>query len=121
VPNYDELVLAANAHRLVSDPAYTSSVKRFVAALVAGTNAAMKDPAGTTTIMKTVSQYKPSFLQVSVPYTLKLLAQNSMKTGCMSLSAWRSFGSWMKTHKLIHDAPNAPAIVTDKYLPYPSC
>lgn len=121
VPNYDELVLVANAHRLVSDPAYASSVKRFAAGLVAGTNAAMKDPAGATTIMKTVSQYKPSFLQVSVPYTLKLLAQNSMKTGCMSLSTWQGFGNWMKTHKLIHDAPNASAIITDKYLPYPSC
>ena len=26
----------------------------------------------------------------------------------MGLSAWQSFASWMKTHKLIHDAPNAP-------------
>jgi putative hydroxymethylpyrimidine transport system substrate-binding protein len=121
VPNYDELVLVANVHRLVSDPAYANSVRRFVAGLIAGTNAAMKDPAGATTIMKKVSQYKPSFLQVSVPYTLKLLAQDSMKTGCTSLSAWQSFGSWMKTHKLIHDIPNASAIVTNKYLPYPSC
>jgi putative hydroxymethylpyrimidine transport system substrate-binding protein len=121
VPDYDELVLVANAHRLVSDPAYANSVRRFVAGLVAGTNAAMKDPAGATTLMKTVSQYKPSFLQVSVPYTLKLLAQNGMKTGCTSLSTWQSFGSWMKTHNLIQDTPNASAIVTDKYLPYPSC
>ena len=81
----------------------------------------MKDPAGATTIMQTVSQYTPSFLQVCVPYTLKLLAQNSMKTGCTSISAWQSFASWMKTHKLIQDAPNASAIVTDTYLPYPSC
>ncbi len=121
VPNYDELVLVANAHRLGSDPAYASSVRRFVAGLVAGTNAAMKDPAGATTIMQKVSQYTPSFLQASVPYTLKLLAQNSMNTGCMSLSAWQSFASWMKAHKLIRDAPNASAIVTDTYLPYPSC
>ena len=72
--------------------------------------------------MQTVSQYKPSFLQVSVPYTLRLLAHNtSTKTGCMSLGAWRGFGAWMKAHKLIHDTPNAAAIMTDKYLPYPSC
>ncbi len=121
VPNYDELVLVANRNRLASDKAYVSAVKRFVAALVAGTDAAMKNPAGTTTIMDTASQYKPSFLQVSVPYTLKLIAQNNgMKTGCMNPSAWQSFGNWMKAHKLVHDTPNAAAIMTDKYLPY-SC
>ena len=121
VPNYDELVLVANRNRLASDKAYASAVKRFTAALVAGTDAAMKDPGGTTSIMLTASQYKPSFLQVSVPYTLKLLAMNNgMKTGCMSPSAWQSFGNWMKVHKLVHDTPNAAAIMTTKYLPY-SC
>jgi len=121
VPAYDELVLVANAKRLASDPAYASAVKRFVFAFAAGTGAAMKDPSGATTIMRTVSQYKPAFLRVSVPYTLKLLAQNTMNTGCMSRSAWQSFGSWMKAHKLIHDAPNASRIMTDRYLPHPSC
>ena len=121
VPNYDELVLVANRTRLASDKAYASAVKRFVAALVAGTDAAMKNPSGTTSIMDTASQYKPSFLKVSVPYTLSLIGQNNgMKTGCMSPSAWQSFGNWMKTHKLIHDTPNAAAIMSDKYLPY-SC
>ena len=121
VPNYDELVLVANRNRQASDKAYASAVKRFTAALVAGTDAAMKDPSGTTSIMLTASQYKPSFLQVSVPYTLKLLAMNNgMKTGCMSPSAWQSFGNWMKIHKLVHDTPNAAAIMTTKYLPY-SC
>jgi putative hydroxymethylpyrimidine transport system substrate-binding protein len=121
VPNYDELVLVANKNRLASDKAYASAVKRFVAALVAGTNAAMKSPSGTTSIMETASQYKPSFLQVSVPYTLKLIAQNNgMKTGCMNLSSWQSFGNWMKTNTLITDTPKASAVMTDKYLPY-SC
>jgi putative hydroxymethylpyrimidine transport system substrate-binding protein len=121
VPNYDELVLVANRNRLASDKGYDSAVKRFVAALVAGTDAAMKDPGGTTSIMLTASQYKPSFLRVSVPYTLKLIAQNNgMRTGCMNPSAWQSFGNWMKAHKLIHDTPKAAAIMTDKYLPY-SC
>jgi putative hydroxymethylpyrimidine transport system substrate-binding protein len=121
VPAYDELVLVANASRLASEPAYASAVRRFVAGLVTGTNAAIKDPGGATAIMQTVSQYKPAFLRVSVPYTLKLLAQNATSTGCMRLSAWQSFGSWMKAHKLIHDTPNASRIMTDKYLPLPAC
>jgi len=119
VPNYDELVLVANKNRLASDKAYASAVKRFVAAFVAGTDAAIKDPGGTTSIMDTSSQYKPSFLQVSVPYTLQLIAQNNgMKTACMSLSAWQSFGNWMSSHKLIKDTPSASAVMTDKYMPY---
>lgn len=121
VPNYDELVLVANKNRLASDKAYASAVKRFAAALVGGTDAAMKNPGGTTSVMETASQYKPSFLQVSVPYTLKLIAEdNGMKTGCMNLGSWQSFGNWMKTQKLIHDTPDASAVMTDKYLPY-SC
>jgi putative hydroxymethylpyrimidine transport system substrate-binding protein len=121
VPNYDELVLVANKNRLAASKAYDSEVKRFVAALVAGTDAAMKNPGATTSIMQTSSQYKPSFLKVSVPYTLKLISQNNgMRTGCMSLSAWQGFGNWMKAHKLIHDMPKASAVMTDKYLPY-SC
>jgi hypothetical protein len=72
--------------------------------------------------MQTVSQYKPSFLHVSVPYTLKLLGQdNGMKTGCLSPRAWQSFGNWMKAHKLIKHAPDARALMTDRYLPYRSC
>jgi putative hydroxymethylpyrimidine transport system substrate-binding protein len=122
VPAYDELVLVANARRLASDPGYASAVRRFAAGFVAGTRAAVKDPGGTTAIMQTASQDKPSFLHVSVPLTLRLLGQdNGMKTGCMSLPAWRSFGNWMKAHKLIKHTPDASAIMTDKYLPYRSC
>jgi putative hydroxymethylpyrimidine transport system substrate-binding protein len=121
VPDYDELVLVANRTRLASDPAYASAVKQFAAALVAGTDAAMKNPGETTAVMQAVSQYPASFLKVSVPYTLQLIAQNGgMKTGCMSLAAWQSFGNWMKARKLIHDTPQASALMTDKYLPY-SC
>jgi putative hydroxymethylpyrimidine transport system substrate-binding protein len=122
VPAYDELVLVANARRLASDPGYASAVRRFVAGFVAGTRAAVKDPGGTTAIMQIASQYKPSFLHESVPLTLKLLGQDhGMSTGCMSLHAWRSFGNWMKAHKLIKHAPDASAIMTDKYLPYRTC
>lgn len=121
VPSYAELVLVANRNRLASDKAYASSVKRFVSALVQGTNAARKDPSGATSIMEQVSQYKVQFLQRSVPYTLTLLAPPpGMKTGCINEASWQSFGNWMKTNKLIHITPNASLISTDKYLPY-SC
>ena len=65
--------LVANSDRLASDAAYADAVKRFVAALVKGTDAAIADPTGATAIMKTATQYDPKFLDESVPYTLTLL------------------------------------------------
>jgi putative hydroxymethylpyrimidine transport system substrate-binding protein len=121
VPSYAELVLVANRDRLASDKAYASAVKRFVAALVQGTNSARKDPSGATSIMEQVSQYKVQFLERSVPYTLTLLAPPAgTKTACINEQSWRSFGNWMKQNKLIHITPDASLISTDKYLPY-SC
>ncbi len=121
VPSYAELVLVANRNRLASDKAYAGAVRRFVAALVAGTNAARRDPSGATQIMEQVSQYKVQFLQRSVPYTLQLLAPPAgQKTGCINEASWQSFGNWMKQNNLIHITPNAALISTDKYLPY-SC
>ena len=121
VPSYAELVLVANRNRLASDKAYANAVRRFVKSLVAGTNGALKDPAGTTQIMEQVSQYKVDFLKVSVPYTTTLLRPPAgMKTGCINVANWQSFGNWMKQNKLIKITPNASLIATDKYMPY-SC
>jgi putative hydroxymethylpyrimidine transport system substrate-binding protein len=122
VPPYDELVLVANATRLRSDPGYASAVRRFLAAVTAGTNAAIKHPSQATAIMQNASQYNPAFLRLSVPYTLRLLGQHpGLRTGCMSLPAWASFGNWLTAHKLVHGTPDAAAIMSDRYLPYRSC
>ena len=121
VPTYAELVVVANSDKLASDPAYADAVKRFVATLVQGTDAAIADPAGATEIMKTETQYKPEFLDASVPYTLTLLQPAAgTKTGCIDAAAWQSYGDWMKTNELITSTPDAAAISTDDYLPY-SC
>jgi putative hydroxymethylpyrimidine transport system substrate-binding protein len=122
VPPYDELVLVASTSRLRSDPGYVSAVRRFVAALLAGTSAATKNPAAATAVMRYVSQYPPAFLKASVPYTLKLLGQHGgQRIGCLDLAPWQGFGRWLKAHRLVHDTPDAAAIMTNRYLPYPSC
>jgi putative hydroxymethylpyrimidine transport system substrate-binding protein len=117
VPSYAELVLIANRNRLATDKSYATAVREFVKAVVQGTKAAIADPSGATSIMQQVSQYKPQFLQTSVPFTLNLIASAGQKTGCMSEAAWQSFGDWMKKNKLIHITPNAALLTTDKYLP----
>jgi hypothetical protein len=42
-------------------------------------------------------------------------------TGCLDLAAWRDFGNWLKANQPVHDTPDAAAVMTDKYLPHPSC
>jgi putative hydroxymethylpyrimidine transport system substrate-binding protein len=119
VPTYAELVLVANKDRLSSDPAYADSVRRFVATLVKGTNDAIADPTGATAIMKKDTQYKPAFLDQSVPFTLTLLTPASgTKTGCIDVANWQSYGDWMKSSGLITSTPDASAVATDDYLPY---
>jgi len=118
VPSYAELVLAANSDRLQSDRAYADAVRRFVAVLVKGTADAIADPKGATVIMKEVTQYKPDFLDESVPYTLTLLRPASGTTiGCIDIANWQSYGDWMKSTELITGTPDASAIGTDDYLP----
>lgn len=121
VPNYAELVLVANSDRLVSDAAYADAVTRFVAALMKGTDAAIADPSGATAIMKKETQYEPTFLDESVPYTLTLIAPAAgTKTGCIDSAVWQSYGDWMQSNGLITSVPDASAISTNDYLPY-SC
>ena len=121
VPTYAELVVVANSDRLSSDAAYADSVKRFVADLVKGTDAAIADPAGATDIMKTETQYDPKFLDQSIPYTLTLLTPAAgTKTGCIDAAGWQSYGDWMKTNDLITSTPDASTLATNTYLPY-SC
>jgi len=121
VPSYAELVLVANRNRLKSDAAYAAAVKKFVGALSAGTSAAIANPNGTTTIMEHATQYTTKFLKVSVPYTLSLIKPAAgQKVGCMSETAWQSFGNWMKSQGLITETPNAQDLTSDAYLPY-SC
>lgn len=121
VPTYAELVVVANADRLTSDAAYADSVRRFVAALIKGTDGAIADPTAATAVMKSVTQYEPKFLDESVPYTLTLMTPaEGTKTGCIDAAAWQSYGDWMKANELITSTPDAAAISTDEFMPY-SC
>jgi putative hydroxymethylpyrimidine transport system substrate-binding protein len=121
VPSYAELVVAANADRLSSDAAYADAVRRFVAAVVKGTDGAIANPDEATSIMKQDTDYKPTFLDESVPYTISLLKPASgTKTGCIDVANWQSYGEWMSSNQLITSTPDASALATTDYMPY-SC
>lgn len=115
VPTYDELVLVASSTRL-RDPAYRSEVRRFVSALVAGTDDARNHPARAVAIMNKVTASDPKFLARAVPATLRLLGGRN-GPGCLSVASWQRFGNWMLGHGLLrHRIPAADA-VTASFLP----
>ncbi len=116
VPNYDELVLVANANRLKSDAAYATTVRKFVGALVAAAKAARANASDAITIMKQTTQYDASFLKKSVPTTLALLKPSSSGLGCISPQQWQSFGNWMLKRKLIKTPVKAATVMTTAYL-----
>ena len=118
VPNYDELVLVASKTRL-RDPAYHSTVQRFVTAFLAGTADARRHPARALAILKRATASDPKFLARATPATLRLLA-GPKGVGCLSVPQWQRFGDWMQTHGLLKHRLSATSVVTTSFLP-PRC
>jgi putative hydroxymethylpyrimidine transport system substrate-binding protein len=116
VPSYDELVLVASTTRLRSDPAYVRTVRRFVAAFLAGTNGARAHPGRSLAILAKVTASDSRFLARATPATLELLA-GAHGTGCMRLSEWQHFGAWMYREKLLNREIPATAVMTTRFLP----
>jgi len=116
VPFYDELVLVANSDRLRSDPAYASMVKRFVGAVISGTEQARLHPAQTLAILSKVTDSSARFLGRAVPTTLALLSGPD-GVGCMRTSQWQHFGDWMVERKLITQVIPTSEVMTTRFLP----
>ena len=119
VPQYAEDVIIANSDKLASDPAYQAIVQKFVAGLVKGINGVATDQAGAIKVMQAHTQDKPAFLNVSVPFTISLLAPpGGQKVGCLDEANWQNLGDWMKSSDLIKQEPDAAAVMTNQYVPY---
>ncbi|MFN8186372.1 MAG: ABC transporter substrate-binding protein [Gaiellales bacterium] len=118
VPTYDELLVVANPERLQSDPAYADAVKRFLAAMIEGTEAAQADEAGAIASMEANTEYKPEEIQGMVPDTLPLLTSPAgLPTGCLDLPAWETFGQWLLDRQIIESPVDVSTIATNDYLP----
>jgi putative hydroxymethylpyrimidine transport system substrate-binding protein len=116
VPFYDELVLVANSNRLRSDPAYAALVGRVVSAFLTGSEEARAHPAQSLAILTKVTASDPRFLARATPATLALLAGPD-GIGCMRLSQWQRFGTWMAARKLVRSVIPATAVMTTRFLP----
>ncbi len=107
VPQYDELVIVANASRMHSDAAYRRTVARFVTALAAATRWAQAHPKAAVAVMEhhAYRDYQGT-IRRSVPATLELL-----RTAPLSAAAWTRFGEWMFRSGLLKQRPDAAALV----------
>jgi putative hydroxymethylpyrimidine transport system substrate-binding protein len=118
VPTYDELIIVANRDKLQSDEAYADAVRRFLAAMIKGSEAAQQDEAGSIAIMKEDTDYKDAEIDAMVPATLGALkAPTGAATGCFDLDAWAEFGQWMLDNKLLKAEIDPSVIATNDYLP----
>jgi putative hydroxymethylpyrimidine transport system substrate-binding protein len=107
VPQYDELVLVANATRLHADAGYRRTVARFVSALAAATRWAQAHPKDAIAVMEhhAYRDYQGT-IRASVPATLGLL-----RTGPLDAGPWARFGDWMYSSGLLKSRPDAAALV----------
>jgi putative hydroxymethylpyrimidine transport system substrate-binding protein len=117
VPNYDELVIIANKSKLASDPAYRTTVRKFLAGLALGASAAEASPAAALAALFPVAKaYSPALLKQMVYATAPLL-KNPTGFGSMSVSQWQSFANWMKSDGLITKPVQASSVVNTAQLP----
>jgi putative hydroxymethylpyrimidine transport system substrate-binding protein len=116
VPSYDELVLVANSSRLAHDATYRMTVRRFVAAFLAGTAQARQNPSRALTILRRVTASDRSFLARATPATLALLSGPD-GIGCLQVAQWRRFGDWMRARSLLNKPVAASTVVTTRFLP----
>lgn len=118
VPHYDELIIVANREKLQSDDGYADAVRRFLAAMIKGTEQAQKDEEGSIAIMKSDTDYKDAEIEAMVPATLGALeSPKGTATGCFDLAGWAEFGQWMLENKLLKGEVDPSVIATNEYLP----
>ncbi len=118
VPHYDELLVVANSERLESDAAYADAVRRFLAAMVAATEAAQGDEEGSMQSMMDNTEYTDEEIAGMVPDTLPLLTSpKGLALGCFDLEGWATFGQWMVDNGLLENPVDPATIATNEYLP----
>jgi putative hydroxymethylpyrimidine transport system substrate-binding protein len=116
VPTYDELVLVASSDRVEDDP---EPIRRFIAALEGGTDAAVDDPAEATAAILDAGQgLEPRLTRAEVNETLPLLLPDEGDPfGYMDPDEWERFAGFMADEGLIEERINPDEVLTNDLLP----
>src|SRR4029079_1416128 len=115
VPQYDELVLVANADKLDSQ---RDDLRLFVSAVARGAQEARKDPKGATkAVLAANPDLKRKETTTSVGLTIPALFPPSGKPwGYQDPVAWRNYGGWMVSNGVLKNLPNIQSAITNQLL-----
>ncbi len=116
VPDYDELVLVANADKLGSQ---RDDLRLFVSALARGAKEARKNPAAATTALLDANRdLKRKETAASVRLTIPaLFPPGSKPWGYLDPVAWRNYGGWMVSNGVLKRLPNIQSAISNDLLP----
>lgn len=116
VPDYDELVLVANADKLDSQ---RDDLRLFVSALARGAQEARKSPAAATTALLDANRdLKRKETATSVRLTIPALFPPGGKPwGYLDPVAWRNYGGWMVSNGVLKRLPNIQSAISNDLLP----
>lgn len=116
VPDYDELVLVANADTLEDK---RDDLRLFIGALAKGTEEARRDPRGSAAaLMEANRDLKAKTTRESVRVTLPALFPGSGKPwGYLDPGQWRAYGAWMRENGLLDERPVVSEALTNELLP----
>jgi putative hydroxymethylpyrimidine transport system substrate-binding protein len=117
VPDYDELVLVANADKLDDRK---DDLRLFIGALAKGARQARRDPRGATSALLDQNRdLKKKLTSASVRATLPTLfpEQADRPWGYLDPAKWRNYGGWMRDNGLLENLPDVPSAITNGLLP----
>jgi putative hydroxymethylpyrimidine transport system substrate-binding protein len=116
VPDYDELVLVANADKLDDE---RDDLRLFIGALAKGADEARRDPRGSAAALLAANpDLKASTTRESVRITLPALFPGSGSPwGYLDPAQWRTYGAWMFGNDVLKERPRASEAFTNDLLP----
>ena len=117
VPDYDELVLVANADKLDD---MRDDLRLFISALSRGAREARRDPRAAAIVLRENNpDLKPKPTRESVRITIPTLfpERSDRPYGYLDPVQWRNYGGWMVDNGLLKDLPDIDTAITNDLLP----
>jgi putative hydroxymethylpyrimidine transport system substrate-binding protein len=117
VPDYDELVLVANADELDEQ---TDDIRLFIGALAKGARQVRRDPGGATeALLQANRDLEEATTRESVRLTLPALfpEASGKPWGFLDGDQWRAYGAWMFGQGLLERRADVAAAFTNELLP----
>jgi putative hydroxymethylpyrimidine transport system substrate-binding protein len=116
VPDYEELVLIAREDFVEEDP---QLVRSFMSAVARGTRAALEDPEEAMQVVEESNEDSPEATpettRAQFEATLPLLSES----GQMDSAQTDAFVKWMHAQGLVESEPQAPELLSEKFLETP--